>query len=297
MFSTCCFLMVACRMRAHACDAVSGAAALGLPLRRLSGCNYQPAQPLLLWLTKMVPGSAHTLWLPPGPNGPAPARSSRSISSSTTFGLSSSRAWLRGYWGWAGLTLPACSSMTASDAMWWPTVRLYISQRPSRASWPARTRTTTARWTRDRGRSRRRAGARGVRRGRPRTWKPARRGLVVRAMAVEAFTVPRISAAAAKQSGGYAALLQTLELGSGGVEAHARGMTDARHGGDQIRQPFCVPLHAVSPARRRRHPRRRKIRRPVVDGPLSHGSGRRRRAGRGPTRCEGRTSDKARARY
>ena len=44
-----------------------------------------------------------------------------------------------------------------------------------------------------------------------------RRGLVVRAMAVEGLTVPRI-VAAAKQSGGYAALLQTLELGSRGVE-------------------------------------------------------------------------------
>ena len=44
-----------------------------------------------------------------------------------------------------------------------------------------------------------------------------RRGLVVRAMAIEGLTVPRISAAA-KHSGGYAALLQTLELGSRGVE-------------------------------------------------------------------------------
>ena len=44
-----------------------------------------------------------------------------------------------------------------------------------------------------------------------------RRGTVVRAMAVEGLTVPRIRAAA-KQSGGYAALLTTLELGSRGVE-------------------------------------------------------------------------------
>ena len=44
-----------------------------------------------------------------------------------------------------------------------------------------------------------------------------RRGMVVRAMCIEGLTVPRISAAA-KQSGGYAALLQTLELGSRGVE-------------------------------------------------------------------------------
>ena len=49
--------------------------------------------------------------------------------------------------------------------------------------------------------------------GRPRP----RRGLVVRAMAVEGLTVPRIRAAA-RQSGGYAALLTTLELGSRGVE-------------------------------------------------------------------------------
>ena len=65
-----------------------------------------------------------------------------------------------------------------------------------------------------------------------------RRGLVVRAMAVEGLTVPRIRAAA-KQSGGYAALLQTLELGSRGVEL-TRGERLALAAG-------APPLHAALP--------------------------------------------------
>ena len=134
-----------------------------------------------------------------------------------TFGLSSSRAWPRGYWGWAGLTLPYLfwndrfrRDVVANSSLYFAAAEQGVLagkdedhdgsvDRGPREVSPAEQELATF-----------------VAAALPDLVDP-RRGLVVRAMAIEGLTVPRIRAAA-KQSGGYAALLTTLELGSRGVE-------------------------------------------------------------------------------
>ena len=213
MFSTYCLLMVA----AHAHTPAMLYRALphsGFLFGAFQVGNYQP---LLLWLTKMVLG-AHihmaTAWAKWACTATVIAIY---LFFHVTFGLSSSRAWPRGYWGWAGLTLPYLffndrfrRDVVANSSLYFAAAEQGVLA----------------------GKDEDHDGS--VDRG-PREVSPAeqelaafvtaalpdlvdpRRGLVVRAMAIEGLTVPRI-VAAAKQSGGYAALLQTLELGSRGVE-------------------------------------------------------------------------------
>ena len=134
-----------------------------------------------------------------------------------TFGLSSSKAWPRGYWGWAGLTLPYLffndrfrRDVVANSSLYFAAAEQGVLagkdedhdgsvDRGPREVSPAERELATF-----------------VAAALPDLVDP-RRGLVVRAMTIEGLTVPRIRAAA-KHSGGYAALLQTLELGSRGVE-------------------------------------------------------------------------------
>ena len=234
MFSTYCLLMVA----AHAHTPAMLYRALphsGFLFGAFQVGNYQP---LLLWLTKTVlgcverrvDGVGRLALIPTQVLGAhihmATAWAKWACTATViaiylffhvTFGLSSSRAWPRGYWGWAGLTLPYLffndrfrRDVVANSSLYFSAAEQGVLagkdedhdgsvDRGPREVSPAERELATF-----------------VAAALPDLVDP-RRGLVVRAMAIEGLTVPRIRAAA-KHSGGYAALLQTLELGSRGVE-------------------------------------------------------------------------------